>query len=805
MAFSLGKGAVKGIHAAVDKLYDRIKARYLGPNAKLSQDKKIYIGYRPHLTLQGLYNAAAGEERTRPDPDMVDSLARIAEGYLDASRAKTKAKVTSSVEQFLRDAQRKGVDTDLETVLGGHLADVWGQATHDITRIMDTEANHAKNMGTLDGITKVNAAAGVEDPVVYFITVRDKERCAECTRLHLLDDEVTPRCWYLSEVGHSYHHRGEPNPKMGGLHPHCRCSLATLMPGYGFIGGALKYLGKGYNELRKQRGAEVDESEDVDLSDLDEDKPLKKDENFSHLSTPKPPKTKAPKAPKVTAPAPEKNMAVVHNISSAGLHHADQLGGLAAPSIAVTHKDHGMEGFGEISMVAHPNLIDPKYNPVFDADVYSPRHPRASYKVNEKAATKLRAYLAPHAKLLEHTGAVYSMDDDIKAGGVERAVDSNGLKDVMGAAYLSERGHAIQTVMQPARLRHEFAGMPAMKEFVSKHGINHHFEFGDDYHKELSTATRASIDQFAKEHAKEDPDTAKELSEIYHSTVFGKDGSNVDFGRTRSLLEDAAKAGTQEVDKYAMRDSVHQKLKDLGVTEDQLKDWSKEKLLPMQGERHIVKYNPNTGNRRNLPYTLENILKEVTGSIRQGENTNYGLGTARAGGAKKFKSLEDLQNSRHKLVSPDEFKKTKEANNERFDALADKMNATSNQLAEAIGNSYKRGKSLSQELRNSGVGGVSHAHLKEAQDFARDLVNMPSEYFEAKPQRVVGINEFKGAVVPHDAHPSVLEVLAQHGIKHIERYTKHNEAERARAIHKIAHAQDLLLSEKDLDLAEFKK
>jgi intein/homing endonuclease len=218
---TLGKGAARLIERAVDSLYDRVKAKYLGPDLSRVGDKRIMIGYKPELTLPALYQAAAAEEYTKPDKGMVQSLVRIADGYLEANRAKTKAKVIASVEQFLRDAESKGVKTDVATVLGGQLADVWGQATTEVNCILDTEATHARNLGTLDGISKVNAARGIEDPVVYFIVVRDKDLCAECKGLHLMPDGVTPRLWRLSEVSHGYHNRGDETPSIGGLHPHC--------------------------------------------------------------------------------------------------------------------------------------------------------------------------------------------------------------------------------------------------------------------------------------------------------------------------------------------------------------------------------------------------------------------------------------------------------------------------------------------------------------------------------------------------------------------------------------------------------
>jgi len=85
------------------------------------------------------------------------------------------------------------------------------------------------------------------------VVIKDKDLCPECARLHLLEDGVTPRVWLLSDVGHAYHKRGEPNPKMGGLHPHCRCSMVTLMPGYGFVAGRVGYIAKGHDQLEHQK------------------------------------------------------------------------------------------------------------------------------------------------------------------------------------------------------------------------------------------------------------------------------------------------------------------------------------------------------------------------------------------------------------------------------------------------------------------------------------------------------------------------------------------------------------------------
>lgn len=255
MAITLSKGAVKAIHGAVDKLFDKVTARYIGPQAAQRGDTRILVGYRPEMTLQGLYEGAAREEATRPSLDTAESLVDIAKGYLDLNREQTKMKAVQAVQSFLRNAESKGVSTDVETVLGGHLSDIWKTTTEGVTKVLDSEATRARNLGTLEGITKINAVLGIEDPVVYFVVVRDGERCEECTRVHLMDDRITPRCYLMSEVDHGYHKRGDDRPSWSGMHPRCRCTPATLAPGYGFDkGGMVTWIERGHMELARQRG-----------------------------------------------------------------------------------------------------------------------------------------------------------------------------------------------------------------------------------------------------------------------------------------------------------------------------------------------------------------------------------------------------------------------------------------------------------------------------------------------------------------------------------------------------------------------
>jgi hypothetical protein len=91
--------------------------------------------------------------------------------------------------------------------------------------------------------------------------------------------------------------------------------------------------------------------------------------------------------PKLPEP---KNLVAVHNLSASKILFADKLGGIALPSIAVKNVEHEFSGYGDISLIASPDLIDPKRGTtVTDSDQYSPRYPSLQYKLKHPPVMKL--------------------------------------------------------------------------------------------------------------------------------------------------------------------------------------------------------------------------------------------------------------------------------------------------------------------------------------------------------------------------------------------------------------------------------
>lgn len=257
----LTNAVVKAIFKAIDKLFDKAKYRLLGRSAL---PKQIVFGplnnFQPAPTddmynLPSLYERTAIEERNhKPDPDTLEHVTRLAGGFLDAERARAKVHTVKAVEDFLWKAKREGIKTDVKTVLGGELADVWKSVSNKVETIVNTEANKTKNLSILDSVSKINAASGIQDPVVGWFCVHDDVLCSTCKRLHLMPDGVTPRLWYLSECQPGYGNKNSTAPSLSNLHPNDRCSLFTLLPGYGFdAAGNIVFKHFGFDALKDQR------------------------------------------------------------------------------------------------------------------------------------------------------------------------------------------------------------------------------------------------------------------------------------------------------------------------------------------------------------------------------------------------------------------------------------------------------------------------------------------------------------------------------------------------------------------------
>lgn len=144
-------------------------------------------------------------------------------------------------------------------------------------------------------------------------------------------------------------------------------------------------------------------------------------------------------------------LSAIHNLTADNLIFADDLGGLAVPSIGVITKNKGgIDGFGDITLIGTKNLADPKQVPAFSSDAYSARFPREEFKPikNYKEIESIIEPIEIEANrigdsIVIHTMRQYLEQGDLR-GNTYRWENSPAIKSL----FLKERGVEIKPVLK---------------------------------------------------------------------------------------------------------------------------------------------------------------------------------------------------------------------------------------------------------------------------------------------------------------------------------------------------------------------
>ena len=138
-------------------------------------------------------------------------------------------------------------------------------------------------------------------------------------------------------------------------------------------------------------------------------------------------------------PAPGEDMVAVHNLSADNLKHSLKMGGIASPSMAIVDVAKAdFDGFGDITLVASKDLVDPKKGAkVFGSDAYSPRYPDITTEIPKETSGKIKEFLKPYEALGKSDFDSIDLANSVEDRGWSRgAEDHTGLQ----AAYLKEKG-----------------------------------------------------------------------------------------------------------------------------------------------------------------------------------------------------------------------------------------------------------------------------------------------------------------------------------------------------------------------------
>ncbi len=181
-------------------------------------------------------------------------------------------------------------------------------------------------------------------------------------------------------------------------------------------------------------------------------------------------------------------------------------------------------------------------------------------------------------------------------------------------------------------------------------------------------------------------------------------------------------------------------------------------------------------------YNAENVARWMrrngAGRNTEGGMSSSGFGAMRASTTERLNSFDEMRDMAGNLTDSAAIDALKNAQESQFFDITDKLKpyykyeANSiqyiDEVSELVRESERKG--IDRAFAEIGFENVPDELRGEIDAFKNNLRQAPTEYFEVKPQRVVGMGEFGGAIVPHDLNQSALDFLKANDVQ-VETYT----------------------------------
>lgn len=537
--------------------------------------------------------------------------------------------------------------------------------------------------------------------------------------------------------------------------------------------------------------------------------------------------------PKFSLKAPveeTKNLLALHNLTEKNLLDAAKLGGLPMPSIAIVKADAGHGEYGDISFVFSKDTIDPQLfrsNKVYGDDAWTPTAPAIEFKANGKVEKRLHDlyYRIYNEKGRDFVDPLYSvanmLEDELnRRGGVDKIISSMRDDPRVMNIYLEDTGRgAVDNVMKREVTRMDDNQQEMASFLIRELGestVNDFRTKGGEppitarklWYRKHGEALNAALQKYYEKLGV----PAKDAADVVNAeTVAAKTRYLLD---ARKYLDGNAETVTEEVDRDATNTAIRGKVnkKEYDQWLDNLFDGAVEK----KGIRNNKDMFTPQGNRRSfdaLHYeeNLENIVKAMKEDTQKGGGILFGGQAIWGVTAKDYRSIADIKADSDRLghFPEEEYSKIRENYTDRLDDLVLEIkdpNARNEFLAmddaaTAIIDTLRTKHTVSaidKELRTYSMLQIKSDTAEKVLRLAQDISNMPTRYFEAKPQRAVGFDEVLAAVIPNDASAEVKAALENAGVRMIE-YASGDEKARLDAVNSVEGARFQLRSTADIE------
>lgn len=533
-------------------------------------------------------------------------------------------------------------------------------------------------------------------------------------------------------------------------------------------------------------------------------------------------------------------LVAMHNMTEEKLRRTLDIGAWPSPSIAVVKAKEGHANYGEYSAVFPRGTIDPQAdskNKVYGGDAWTPTHDNAIVErgVNYEA----RRAFDENIKNLssQFAGGVFRGSGTLGKIGLENETrwEPEEIADKLAnhpevqAAFLQSEGKSLEPVYRDKQFDRFFSNA-TIRRYLDTVGEQEVARLAVKLMtgerltaEEMKPAEQAIREVYAEEHANflnRRPESKEERIDYYmKNNVFPNRVE--DFIRsTQEFYESGGSAG--EIDKEATASKMFELIAPSGSQSDALrtvKDWVKPQLEGLLGERGI--YNGKDAvtdrGRRSFAethwdYTAENIVKAMNMAAAKGANV-YGITpeTLAATATQEYKTVDEMHadEARLRTVSEEEHAKALRDLGIYLDRVVNDLMLTT---MHKYDNSFEEEQNLSGIIAEAAKGKKTVAAVKAAfrkegyaisDGHARSILalidraaNIPTGYYEAKPQRVVGFDEALAVVAPDNAPADLLGEMRNAGMNVVE-YKAGDEADRLAKVNSIEKARFSVDDEQD--------
>ena len=524
-----------------------------------------------------------------------------------------------------------------------------------------------------------------------------------------------------------------------------------------------------------------------------------------------------------------KDLVAVHNLTAENLQEALELGGMPSPSIAVVKAQEGHTKYGPISLVFNSDTIDPmvnRANRIYGSDAWTPTRPNVEYKVKPDKARALNAELAELSRKtadgeFARSNAITGiMDMEASDKSPKQLAEKLAQNPSVKAAYLADIGETVDVAMKQeerftaSQVRRSektieaVGGEEALRNIIETDRANDNHDLAHTVLEKVREAEKAwAMEEFGWSEEK----AQKKAERVIPPKLLILLNNAYDY----MVTED--KGGKLVRDTDAMLKKVQEKAPDQDVEE-----WILPKVEKILGEKGIYNgkevYTRN-GNRRSFAqlhnsYTLENLVAAMNAQNARGQGT-WGLSasTLMSTATAEYQNLDEVRADKGRLqqMPEEEYKALLEKADDQISDILDKLRRETTPHAD---NSFEEREILGGILMQAAQGkqtaaAIGKAFAKEGYTIGKDTAQMilnlyknvaaiPTGYFEAKPQRAVGFDEVRAAILPDNTSSTLIDSLKETGID-VKLYKAGDDAQRTALLNKVPNVRFQLAEQAERD------